>query len=584
MRVRYLGKSDPLMLLNGKVYDVISVEGDWYRIVDETGEDYLYPPQVFEIVEPNDGSVPEKTLEESMKPVRPTSPFAPEPLLFEGMSLRGRFAYAAICFEAKLLSIDPSTDWTPLMQILWEFADGLIPWDTWIDHVAGTLPSTFEECPNFNSYRLAGYGSEESEYAELNALVSKLDDDGKGMLEDFFEMIKICEGTSARHAIKASEGCFMSICMRLSSCEAGFPSLEEVAFLPDIECDGYGRPFNGTVVSRILELRNYSPFDFPNHCLKCGGEVTITREAIYLTATCDDCGEIAITTYIDPIDEDSTKYALAVEGADKVPLGTLKTLGKITSLNYLQLKTLLESGSMVVCEGLAREIAEKVEMLQSVGITYAIHPEYPYPIPYEGAGEFTESRNVVHSNRRFSKAEESLLKRMKGSKLLTIDAVLAAPPDNSWNTVRLHFEGFDIDVSNFLSDIVVDEFGTLEEFGLLSISEATKEVLDIPEVGADTTVFKIGETVEHVTVVNDIADIYGDGTLVAKLEYPQAIALHTESGVIMLDKEVWFSEMIVIKRGKSVNELLYDESVNWEDDPEEDPTTHFEFRTETQRM
>ncbi len=191
---------------------------------------------------------------------------------------------------------------------------------------------------------------------------------------------------------------------------------------------------------------------------------------------------------------------------------------------------------------------------------------------------------MEHANKRFCQAEESLLKRMKGSKLLSIDAVLAAPPDNSWNTVRLHFEGFDIDVNNFLSDIVVDEFGTLEEFGLLSISEATKEVLDIPEVGADTTVFKIGETVEHVTVVNDIADIYGDGALVAKLEYPQAIALHTESGVIMLDKEVWFSEMIVIKRGKSVDELLYDESVNWEDDPEEDPTTHFEFRTETQRM
>lgn len=37
------------------------------------------------------------------------------------------------------------------------------------------------------------------------------------------------------------------------------------------------------------------------------GEVTITREAIYLTATCNDCGEIAIVTYMDPIDEDSTK-------------------------------------------------------------------------------------------------------------------------------------------------------------------------------------------------------------------------------------------------------------------------------------
>lgn len=49
-KVRYTGKSDPLVLLNGKIYDVLSVEKSWYRIVDETGEDYLYPPGAFEIV------------------------------------------------------------------------------------------------------------------------------------------------------------------------------------------------------------------------------------------------------------------------------------------------------------------------------------------------------------------------------------------------------------------------------------------------------------------------------------------------------------------------------------------------------
>ncbi len=39
MRVRYLGESSPLMLINGKSYDVISIEDGWYRIVDETDED-----------------------------------------------------------------------------------------------------------------------------------------------------------------------------------------------------------------------------------------------------------------------------------------------------------------------------------------------------------------------------------------------------------------------------------------------------------------------------------------------------------------------------------------------------------------
>ena len=55
MKVRYLGESDPFMLLHGKVYDVMEVEnhgkaGIWYRIVDETEEDYIYPAEGFEVV------------------------------------------------------------------------------------------------------------------------------------------------------------------------------------------------------------------------------------------------------------------------------------------------------------------------------------------------------------------------------------------------------------------------------------------------------------------------------------------------------------------------------------------------------
>ena len=50
MKVRYLGKTEFLVLTNNKVYDVISVEKGWYRVVDDSGEDYLYPPKYFEIV------------------------------------------------------------------------------------------------------------------------------------------------------------------------------------------------------------------------------------------------------------------------------------------------------------------------------------------------------------------------------------------------------------------------------------------------------------------------------------------------------------------------------------------------------
>lgn len=51
MKVKYLGKTEFLVLTHGKVYDVQSVERGYYRIVDDSGEDYLYPPRYFETVE-----------------------------------------------------------------------------------------------------------------------------------------------------------------------------------------------------------------------------------------------------------------------------------------------------------------------------------------------------------------------------------------------------------------------------------------------------------------------------------------------------------------------------------------------------
>lgn len=51
MKVKWLGKTEFLMLTHGKIYDVLSVEKDWYRVIDDSGEDYLYPPQHFEVIE-----------------------------------------------------------------------------------------------------------------------------------------------------------------------------------------------------------------------------------------------------------------------------------------------------------------------------------------------------------------------------------------------------------------------------------------------------------------------------------------------------------------------------------------------------
>lgn len=51
MKVKYIGETEPLILSNGEIYDVLSTEDGWYRIRDNTGDDYIYPPEAFEIVE-----------------------------------------------------------------------------------------------------------------------------------------------------------------------------------------------------------------------------------------------------------------------------------------------------------------------------------------------------------------------------------------------------------------------------------------------------------------------------------------------------------------------------------------------------
>ena len=50
MKAKYIGE-EMVTLEKGKTYDVISVERGLYRIVSELGEDYLFPPELFEVVE-----------------------------------------------------------------------------------------------------------------------------------------------------------------------------------------------------------------------------------------------------------------------------------------------------------------------------------------------------------------------------------------------------------------------------------------------------------------------------------------------------------------------------------------------------
>ena len=50
MKVKYIGCDTPA-IDKGKIYEVLSIEKGWYRIPTELDEDYLFPPNVFEVVD-----------------------------------------------------------------------------------------------------------------------------------------------------------------------------------------------------------------------------------------------------------------------------------------------------------------------------------------------------------------------------------------------------------------------------------------------------------------------------------------------------------------------------------------------------
>jgi hypothetical protein len=50
MLVRYIGKKDTISSDRDKLYTVLSIERGWYRIMTVLDEDYLFPPEAFEIV------------------------------------------------------------------------------------------------------------------------------------------------------------------------------------------------------------------------------------------------------------------------------------------------------------------------------------------------------------------------------------------------------------------------------------------------------------------------------------------------------------------------------------------------------
>lgn len=185
---------------------------------------------------------------------------------------------------------------------------------------------------------------------------------------------------------------------------------------------------------------------------------------------------------------------------------------------------------------------------------------------------------TVEINCCLNQAERSLVQSCVGKTLTSLQGVMLG--NAAWHTVRVETDGPTFDITCLQTSQPIDDQGGADEYGVIHVDRARPGSLEVPDIAGDADQMPIGQTIDAAYIANDEIATYSHSTLVCNRRSTQAIIFKLANGMhLAIDRGVWFSEMLIISEGASVENLLYDGSQDWEDDPLEDPDTHYEFRS-----
>ena len=112
-------------------------------------------------------------------------------------------------------------------------------------------------------------------------------------------------------------------------------------------------------------------------CPKCGTEMIADYEKPALNLTCPNCGCKIATTKWEDIDLDDTDYEVVLKPSINHSMEQIKFVSKLTGLNYIDSKKLLENGGILL-KARAVELKEKMNSLVAIGINFSVTPDFPY--------------------------------------------------------------------------------------------------------------------------------------------------------------------------------------------------------------
>lgn len=113
-------------------------------------------------------------------------------------------------------------------------------------------------------------------------------------------------------------------------------------------------------------------------CEKCGADMKPIDAHVPVGMECPNCGWGWATSYIDPIHCDTVDYTVKLQSGNAVTSANIKAVSKISGVNILQSKKLLESAHSIICTGKAALVIGILKILNEQGIDYIVDPPFPY--------------------------------------------------------------------------------------------------------------------------------------------------------------------------------------------------------------
>lgn len=113
-------------------------------------------------------------------------------------------------------------------------------------------------------------------------------------------------------------------------------------------------------------------------CDRCGGELEFRREGSVQGLYCKNCGWAQVTTYIQEIELDETKYKVFVSGGDFHNESHVRAVSKVSGLNFVAARKLLQDRHATVLEDVATKVRQALITLSAAGLQYEIRPPFKW--------------------------------------------------------------------------------------------------------------------------------------------------------------------------------------------------------------